>query len=82
MRVPGPAGVLLLNLPERIPPASGLQAATVIPRVSAMGSNSRSMSRCSRLYGTCRPVKAVQPCHWASVLARAMSQAGVSEMPT
>ncbi len=41
------------NLPERIPPASGDHAATAIPKASAIGRSSRSMSRCNRLYGAC-----------------------------
>jgi hypothetical protein len=49
MRVPGSGSRRRVNLPDRIPPASGLQAATVMPRVSAIGRSSRSMSRCSRL---------------------------------
>ena len=49
MRVPGSGPCGRVNLPDRIPPASGLQAATVMPSVSAIGSSSRSMSRCRRL---------------------------------
>ncbi len=68
-------------LPDRIPPWSGLHAATDRPNASAMGSSSRSTSRFSRLYGTWSPANSVQPRSSASVLARDTSQAGASETP-
>jgi hypothetical protein len=47
-RLPGLA-VPPVYLPDRTPPPSGLHAATAIPKDSAMGSSSVSMSRLSRL---------------------------------
>lgn len=35
-----------VHLPDSTPPATGLQAVTPRPSVSAIGSSSRSMSRC------------------------------------
>src|SRR5712691_8637929 len=71
----------LRYLPVNTPPPSGDQATVPRTKAAAMGSNSRSGVRSTRLYSSCTPASGTQPRHSASVAARATRQAGKSDRP-